>query len=59
LAPPGRDSRELAAALVWGGERVYYVAVLGADTSLPSEHSGAEILYDIWSAAIYGPTPPV
>ncbi|WP_245906005.1 TetR/AcrR family transcriptional regulator [Mycolicibacterium palauense] len=54
LAPPGRDSRELAAALIWGGERTFYISSLGLDPGLPSEHAAAEILYDIWSAAIYG-----
>lgn len=57
LAPPGRDSRELAAALVWGGERVYYVASLQLDPSLSTEDTSADILYDIWAAAIYGAAP--
>lgn len=58
LATPGRDSRELAAALVWGGERVYYVASLGAEAALNSENTAAEILHDIWVAAIYGAPRP-
>jgi TetR/AcrR family transcriptional regulator, ethionamide resistance regulator len=54
LAPLGRDSRELAAALIWGGERTFYIASLELDPGLRSEYEAAEILYDIWSAAIYG-----
>lgn len=57
VAPPGRDSAELAAALVWGGERTYYVASLGSDPALGDEMHAADILYDVWVAAIYGGPP--
>jgi AcrR family transcriptional regulator len=54
LAPPGPDSKSLAAALLWGTERCLYVAGLGVDPRLPSETETLEPLMAIWTGAMYG-----
>ncbi len=58
LLPDGADSRQLGAALLWGTERCFYVAGLGADPDLPGEVEIVETLIAMWTAAIYG-GPPV
>jgi AcrR family transcriptional regulator len=55
LAPDGLDSRQLAAALIWGTERCFYVAGLGADADLPSEREIVKPLLALWLGTIYGP----
>jgi AcrR family transcriptional regulator len=57
LAPPGVDSRDLAAALLWTTERCFYVAGLDVERDLPSEEQTAETLYALWHGAIYGGRP--
>lgn len=57
FAPPGPNSRELIATLLWTAERCFYVAGLGADRSLNSEERAAEALYALWHGAIYGGLP--
>jgi AcrR family transcriptional regulator len=54
LAPPGSDSKALAAALLWGTERCLYVAGLGVDARLPTETETLEPLMAIWTGAMYG-----
>jgi AcrR family transcriptional regulator len=56
LAPDGPDSRQLAAALIWGTERCFYVAGLGADDDLPTEQEIVEPLLALWLGTIYGPS---
>ncbi|MEA2169200.1 MAG: TetR/AcrR family transcriptional regulator, ethionamide resistance regulator [Solirubrobacteraceae bacterium] len=58
ILPEGANSRQLAAALLWGTERCFYVAGLGADEDLPSEEEIVETLVHMWTAAVYG-GPPV
>jgi AcrR family transcriptional regulator len=54
LLPHGADARQLAASLLWGTERCFYVAGLGADADLPSEEEIVETLIAIWTGALYG-----
>jgi AcrR family transcriptional regulator len=57
LAPPGPDSRQLAAALLWGTERCLYVAGLGVDPDLPSETDTLAPLAALWLGSVYGVSP--
>jgi AcrR family transcriptional regulator len=52
--PTGMDSRKLAASLLWGSERVFYVAGMGADDDLGDEEAAVEALAAIWTGALYG-----
>jgi AcrR family transcriptional regulator len=52
--PAGPDSRQIAATLLWGTERCFYVAGLGADPDLPSEEEIVETLIHLWTGAVYG-----
>lgn len=52
--PAGPDSRHLAASLLWGSERVFYIAGLGGDDNLRSEEDAVETLVAIWTGALYG-----
>ena len=54
LAPPGPDSRQVAAALLWGTERCLYVAGLGVDPNLPSEIETLAPLTAMWVGTLYG-----
>lgn len=54
LAPPGPDSKALAASLLWGTERCLYVSGLGVDAHLPAETGMLELLMTIWMGAMYG-----
>jgi TetR/AcrR family transcriptional regulator, ethionamide resistance regulator len=54
IAPPGTDSRELTAVLLWATERSLYVAGLDAGSPLPSEQRSVPALYAVWRGAIYG-----
>ena len=54
IAPPGTDSRELTAVLLWATERSLYVAGLDAGSPLPSEERSVPALYAVWRGAIYG-----
>jgi AcrR family transcriptional regulator len=53
LAPRGADSRQIAAALLWGTERVLYIAGLGVDSDLPDEEQTLEPLLSLWAGALY------
>jgi AcrR family transcriptional regulator len=57
LAPPGADSRQIAAALLWGTERVLYVAGLGVDEDLPEEERTLAPLLALWVGALYAGSP--
>jgi AcrR family transcriptional regulator len=54
LAPAGADSRSVAAALLWGTERVLYVAGLGVDPSFPDETAALAPLMTMWIGTLYG-----
>ena len=53
-APAGIPSRELAAGLIWGCERVLYVAGLGLDHDIPNEDRALRTLQTMWKATVYG-----
>jgi AcrR family transcriptional regulator len=54
-APPGIDARQRAAAVLWATEHLLYVAGMGADADLPSEHAILETLMTMWTGTLYGP----
>jgi AcrR family transcriptional regulator len=54
VAPPGPDSRQLAAALLWGTEHCLYVAGLRADADLPDEEAILEPVLAMWLGTVYG-----
>jgi AcrR family transcriptional regulator len=56
LAPTGADSRQIAAALLWGTERCLYVAGLGVDADLPDEPQTLEPLLALWIGGLYAGT---
>jgi TetR/AcrR family transcriptional regulator, ethionamide resistance regulator len=58
IAPPGPDSRSLAAALLWGTEHCLYVAGLRADDDLPDETATLEPVLAMWLGTVYGGTVP-
>jgi TetR/AcrR family transcriptional regulator, ethionamide resistance regulator len=57
LAPPGVDSRQLAASLLWSTERCFYVAGLAVDDQFASEQAAVDAIYALWSGGIYGGRP--
>ena len=58
LAPAGRDTRQIAASLVWSSEHLFYVAGSQLDADLPSEQAIVETLVNLWCAAIYTTLDP-
>jgi hypothetical protein len=59
-APPGADSRLLAATILWGAERALFVAGLPGNDELPGEKALVEGLVSVWHGVIYGaPTDPL
>ena len=54
LAKPGRDARELAAALIWMNERVYYVDSTPGAEDWASADAAVRTVASVWAAAIYG-----
>jgi AcrR family transcriptional regulator len=58
LAPPGPDSNQVAAALIWGTERCLYVAGLGVDKNIPREEDLVEPLMALWLGGLYGGKAP-
>ncbi len=56
LAPAGSDSGALITALVWSTERVFYVSSVGTADHLPDIDTAVDVVFDMWSAAIYGAT---
>jgi TetR/AcrR family transcriptional regulator, ethionamide resistance regulator len=57
LAPPGRDSRELAASALWATEQLLFVAGTGASADLPDEDAIVETLSILWWRLLYGSSP--
>jgi TetR/AcrR family transcriptional regulator, ethionamide resistance regulator len=61
-APPGADSRALAASLVWTAERSFHVAMTGAHRTLEDHDTVLEPLVQLFVGTIYGravePAPP-
>jgi AcrR family transcriptional regulator len=55
-APPGLDSRQLAAMLVWSSGQLMFVAGTGVEPALPDEEAIVETLPEFWLAAVYGPS---
>jgi AcrR family transcriptional regulator len=53
-APPGADSRALAASLIWTTERSFHVAMRGADGTLAGPDSLLEPLVQLFVGTIYG-----
>lgn len=53
VAPPGVDSKSLAASLVWATERVFHVSAIGIP-GLPDTSAAIEPLVQIYMGAIYG-----
>jgi AcrR family transcriptional regulator len=58
LAPPGADSRHIAASLLWSADRCLYVASTGADSDLESEQGIVAVLIRLWLGAVYGDRLP-
>ncbi len=54
IAPPGADSQALAAALVWGTERAFHVAVTGQHPALIDPEAIVEPLVQLYVGTIYG-----
>jgi TetR/AcrR family transcriptional regulator, ethionamide resistance regulator len=53
-APPGADSRALAASLIWTAERSFQVAMTEVDDTLAGEESLIEPLVQLFVGTIYG-----
>ncbi|HWD74373.1 MAG TPA: TetR/AcrR family transcriptional regulator [Solirubrobacteraceae bacterium] len=53
-APPGADSRALAASLVWTAERSFHVAMTGAHRTLDDQETLVEPLVQLFAGTIYG-----
>jgi len=53
-APPGADSRALAASLIWTAERAFHVAMTSADRTLAGPDSLIEPLVQLFVGTIYG-----
>jgi TetR/AcrR family transcriptional regulator, ethionamide resistance regulator len=58
LAPPGVDSRQLAAGLIWSTERILYIGGLGVDDNLPTEKDTVDLLMALWLGVLYGAQAP-
>jgi TetR/AcrR family transcriptional regulator, ethionamide resistance regulator len=54
IAPPGPDSRALAASLVWTVERAFAVAMTGENPTLADPRSIIEPLVQLFVGTIYG-----
>jgi AcrR family transcriptional regulator len=57
-APPGVDSRQLAAGVIWATERILYIGGLGVDEDLPGETDTVDMLMALWLGALYGAPSP-
>lgn len=55
IAPPGADSRVLAAVITRGVQRILYLGLNGTHPELPSLSAAADGTLKIWVAAVYGP----
>jgi len=54
VAPPGADSDALAAALIWGAERAFHIAMTGHHPTLVDEEVVVEPLVQLFVGTIYG-----
>ncbi len=54
LAPPGADSEALAAALIWGTERIFHVAMTGHHPTLNGQDTILAPLVQLYVWTIYG-----
>jgi TetR/AcrR family transcriptional regulator, ethionamide resistance regulator len=54
-APPGPDSRQLAAVIAWAIERCLYVAGLGVHDFMADEQEAVSAITRLWVTAAYGP----
>lgn len=54
IAPPGPDSRALAAAMIWMNERCFYVDSMGWEPAFRSDAKMVDALADVWARTIYG-----
>jgi len=54
VAPPGADSRALAASLVWTAERAFHVTMTGAHPTLAERDQLLEPLVQLFVGSIYG-----
>jgi TetR/AcrR family transcriptional regulator, ethionamide resistance regulator len=57
LARSVADSRAIAATLLWGTERLLYVAGLGVDPNFSDESETLEPLMAVWTGTLYGGVP--
>lgn len=48
------EVRPLIAAMVWGAERVFYLASTGTDPDIPNVDAAIAVVYRIWVTTIYG-----
>jgi len=56
-APPGPDSSQLAAMLLWSTSHTIYIAGLNVDADLPDESSLLDAFTTLWIGTIYGSLP--
>jgi TetR/AcrR family transcriptional regulator, ethionamide resistance regulator len=54
LAHVDGDVRSMISAMVWGAERVFYVASSGANPDIPDLDAAVAAVYRIWATTIYG-----
>jgi AcrR family transcriptional regulator len=52
-APPGADSRAIAAAMIWMNERCFYLHSLGPPSAWPTTDALLDALAEVWFATIY------
>ncbi|WP_205697389.1 TetR/AcrR family transcriptional regulator [Conexibacter sp. SYSU D00693] len=60
-APDGPDPRPIVGGLVWATERLFYIASTGRDPRIPDHEVAVDVLFRMWSSALYGavaPEPP-
>ena len=57
LAPPGGESREIAAAALWSTEQLLFVAGTERAPDLASEEAISETLMAMWTGLLYGRQP--
>ena len=53
LAHVDGEVRPLIAAMVWGAERVFYLASTGTDANIPNVDAAIDVVYRIWVTSIY------
>jgi TetR/AcrR family transcriptional regulator, ethionamide resistance regulator len=53
-APPGPDSHELAAVLLWSTAHCLHIAGVHASEHMPDEHALFETMMTVWLRSVYG-----